>query len=74
MTDETVTDIAELDLPFHRRASLKDVQFDGGLKMLRLTLREGRRFTIIDMDAASADRMGALMVAWAAQDNAPPAN
>jgi len=74
MTDETVTDIAELDLPFHRRATLKDVAFDGGLNMLRLTLREGRRFTIIDMDAASADRMGALMIAWAAKNNGNTVN
>jgi Family of unknown function (DUF6967) len=74
MTDETVTDIAELDLPFHRRASLKDVAFDGGLNMLRLTFREGRRFTIIDMDAASADQLGALMVKWAAQSTANPDN
>jgi len=69
MTDEIVTDIAELDLPFHRRATLKDVTFDGGLNMLRLTLREGRRFTIIDLDAASADKLGALMVNWAAKSN-----
>ncbi len=65
MTEETVTGIAELELPFGRRAILKNVAFEGGLNMLRLTLREGRRFTMIDLDAASARAFGQHLVHWA---------
>jgi len=65
MTDEIVTDICELDLPFGRRATLKNVEHDGGLQMLRLTLRENRRFTIIDLDHSSAKEFGANVLAWA---------
>lgn len=64
MTDETVTQIAELDLPFHRRAAVQNVEYDSGLNLLRLTLREGRRFTIVDLDASSAGKLGALMSRW----------
>ena len=65
MTSETVTDVAELLLPYGRQATLKNVEFDGGLNMLRLTLREGRRFTIIDLDAASAADLGTQLIGWA---------
>lgn len=65
MTDEITTDIAGFDLPFGRHATLKNVAFDGGLEMLRLTLREGRRFTIIDLDTASAHELGTAIQKWA---------
>jgi len=65
MTDEVVTDLAEFELPFGRRATLKNVAFESGLQMLRLTLREGRRFTIIDLDPASAAALGNDMTGWA---------
>jgi len=72
MTDETITDIAELELPFRRQANLKNVEFDSGLNMLRLTLREGRRFTVIDLDADSAEKLGNLMARWADVSRAKP--
>ncbi|MEE9428830.1 MAG: hypothetical protein V3V25_11850 [Paracoccaceae bacterium] len=65
MTDEIITNIGEMDLPFSRRANLKNVEFESGMNMLRLTLREGRRFTILDLDAVSAAKLGILMVKWA---------
>jgi hypothetical protein len=34
--------------------------------MLRIRIREGRRFTIVDLDAETAGRWGNLMAAWAA--------
>ncbi len=68
MGEETTTDIAEIELPFGRRAVLKDVAFESGLKMLRLVLREGRRITIVDMDPAGAAQLARQMAAWA-EDN-----
>jgi len=62
---ETVTDIAELELPFRRSASLKNAEFENGLNFLRLTLREGRRFTVIDLDPDSAQKLGGIMQRWA---------
>ncbi|HSF92869.1 MAG TPA: hypothetical protein VLA51_11790 [Paracoccaceae bacterium] len=67
MTDETLKDIATLDLPYRRQATLRTVTFDGGMQMLRLVLREGRRITQIDLDADSAKALGAALL-----ENAPP--
>ncbi len=65
MTSEVITDIAELELPYGRRATLKNVEFEGGMNMLRVTLREGRRFTIFDLDANSARDFGNQLSNWA---------
>lgn len=65
MTDEVTTDLAEVVLPFGRRAVLKDVAFESGLHMLRLVLREGKRITIVDMDATGAADVAQIMADWA---------
>lgn len=70
MTDEVTTDLAEIELPFGRRAVLKDVAFESGLKMLRLVLREGKRITIVDMDPAGAGVVARLMAEWAETNGA----
>lgn len=54
MAEETLRDIAELELPFGRRARIREVTFDSGLRMVRLILIEGKRITQVDMDADSA--------------------
>ena len=55
---ETITDIAEFDLPYRRKARLRRVEFDGGMAMVRLVLREGTRITQVDLDAESATTLG----------------
>jgi hypothetical protein len=37
----------------------------GGSSLLRVRIREGKRFTIFDIDAVTARRWGEQMVAWA---------
>ena len=43
----------------------------GGLALMRVRIREGKRFTVFDIDAASARAWGEAMLAWAAQQNVP---
>ncbi len=61
MNDETVTELAMLELPFGRRASVREVKFESGLRMVRLVLREGRRITQVDMDEPSARELGRIL-------------
>lgn len=42
----------------------------GGSSLLRVRIREGKRFTIFDIDAQSAKQWGAAMVRWAAGNGA----
>lgn len=55
---EAITDLAEFDLPYRRKAKLRRVEFDGGMNMLRLVLREGTRITQVDLDAETATALG----------------
>ena len=60
-------EIANYELPYSRKAELREVTFDGGMKMLRLILREGRRITQIDLDQDSAMALSDAMGDWARQ-------
>ena len=62
MTDH-ITDIATYDLPFRRQARLKRVDFDSGLSMVRLIIKEGTRITQVDLDADSAVQLGKALTA-----------
>lgn len=45
---------------------LQHVEYEaGGIPVLRLRIREKKRFTIFDMDPVSAARWGEAMLAWA---------
>ena len=36
----------------------------GGMALLRIRIREGKRFTVFDVDAQTAERWGEAMAAW----------
>lgn len=65
MTEDKITERSQHDLPFKRTLKLQDVVHEGGLRMLRMTFREGRRFTIIDLDKNSAREMASELTNWA---------
>lgn len=64
MSDE-FKELARFELPYSRKAELREVTFDGGMKMLRLVLREGKRITQVDLDAEAATNVSAAIADWA---------
>ncbi len=56
MTEPT-TDLAAFNLPYQRKIELRRAEFDSGMKMARLIIREGKRITQVDMDADTARRL-----------------
>ncbi|VAW19003.1 hypothetical protein MNBD_ALPHA12-105 [hydrothermal vent metagenome] len=69
MIEETTSEWAQHSLPYGRTITLKNVVHESGMQMLRLTIREGRRFTIIDLDNDSAHKLADDLAGWA--DKAP---
>ncbi len=57
----TLTEIARLDAPWGKELVVQTVHFDSGLALARLRIREGRRFTLIDLDRATADWLAAAL-------------
>lgn len=41
------------------------VHAEGGMALLRVRIREGKRFTVFDIDPDTARRWGEAMAAWA---------
>ena len=59
---ETFRDIAAFDLPYTRKAQVREVTFPSGMKMTRLILREGKRITQIDLDGEAARNLAAALI------------
>jgi len=49
----------------NQEIELQQIEFEaGGVPMLRLRIREHRRFTIFDIDPVTAKRWAEVMAAW----------
>ena len=53
--------------PYGREVSLENVEYESGMRILRIHIREGRRFTVMDLDEDTAMRWGAEMRDWASK-------
>ena len=62
-----LTPLAKLRVPLGgQEIELQEVEFEGGgMKLLRTRIREAKRFTIFDMDPASAEQWGEALLEWA---------
>lgn len=67
MIEETVTPVDRFGAPFGREVVIQDVLHESGMRMLRIRIREGKRFTIMDVDAATASHWGSVLTHWAEQ-------
>ncbi len=63
----TVTPFEQFDVPLGGQAiELQQLDFAaGGMGLLRVRIREGRRFTVFDLDPATARAWGDAMSRWA---------
>ena len=62
---EELTELGRFEAPFRQEIKVHAVEHESGLKMLRLNIREKRRFTILDIDAKTARHWAKLMNDWA---------
>ncbi|HEC14743.1 MAG TPA: hypothetical protein ENI72_03195 [Rhodospirillales bacterium] len=73
MTDQTVTDLGGLQAPWNKEMTFQEVAYEGGYKMFRIRIKEGRRFTDLELDPDTALRFGALLKDWAGKNTGTPA-
>lgn len=67
---EKTTILGELELPWAKQASVQEIVYEGGMTMLRVRIREGRRFTDLELMPEDAERLAALLAGWAKQGSA----
>jgi len=65
MSEPTRTTIAALKAPFGQEIELQDVEMEDGVKLMCVRIRERSRFTVFEIDPATADNWGRAMREWA---------
>ncbi len=65
MSDEMVTLLKKIDAPYGRKLVLESVEHNSEMRLLRIRIREGSRFTVLDIDKDTAKLWSAAMTAWA---------
>jgi len=63
----TLTELAKMRVPLGgQEIELQQIDYAvGGMSLLRLRIREGKRFTVFDIDPATARQWGEEMIRWA---------
>jgi len=67
MTQTTTLDQFRVPLGNQEIELQEIVHAEGGMPMLRIRIREARRFTIFDIDPVTAKHWAAIMSDWAAR-------
>ncbi len=65
MDGETKERLETLSAPYGREVRLDDVRFESGMRLLRVTIREGKRITVLDVDESTALAWAKTMAQWA---------
>ena len=62
-----ITDISKIKVPLGgQEIELQQIDHaEGGMSLMRIRIREGKRFTIFDIDPATARQWSATMNEWA---------
>ena len=64
MPQEITAELAKIKAPFGQEITLQDVTHESGLQMMRVRIKEGSRFTIIDIDRDTAKKWGKILDRW----------
>jgi hypothetical protein len=59
-------EIDRFNAPYGKEVLIEEVLYDNDFRLLRMRIREARRFTIIDLDHETARHWGELLVRWSA--------
>jgi len=65
--DATITQLEKFTAPYGRVVTLENVAYENGARVLRIHIREGNRFTVMDIDDITARNWAAAMSSWADQ-------
>lgn len=63
--NEKVTRLDQMVAPYGREITVENVDYENGTRVLRVRIRENKRFTVMDLNEATASRLGAVMGEWA---------
>lgn len=65
--ETTVTRLDKFSAPYGKEVTLENVAYENGVRVLRIHIREGNRFTVMDIDEKTASNWAGGMSAWVDQ-------
>ena len=64
---ESVTDLGVIPAPWSKELTLQEMIYEGGFPMIRLRIRERKRFTDLELDADTARALVDAVQSWLAK-------
>ncbi len=71
-TYQSVTDIEEFEAPWNKNVTLQNIVYEGGMALIRLRIKEGSRFTDLELDLETATAIGQALIACASENDNDP--
>ena len=65
---EEIKALGEMELPYGKLMTFKDVTFDNGFKFMRIRIKEGKRFTDLDLDTETVKQLQIKFEQWLAEN------
>lgn len=65
INEVNTTELDEIMLPYGHTIGLKEIEYENGMRILRATIRENRRFTTLDFDPDRATDLATALMNWA---------
>ena len=67
MIDSKVTRLDHFTAPYGKEVTLENIAYENGVRVLRIHIREGNRFTVMDIDESTAAHWSTAMADWVSQ-------
>ncbi|MEI2733805.1 MAG: hypothetical protein V9G24_02650 [Rhodoblastus sp.] len=64
MTEPERLKLDTIQAPFGREIRMDELRYESGMRILRVTIREGRRFTTLDLDPERARQFANALYGW----------
>jgi hypothetical protein len=61
---QSITDLEVIEAPWNKTVTLQEIAYEGGVKMLRLRIKEGSRFTDLELDAGTLGGLTKSLQEW----------
>ena len=63
-SQNNITDLKIISAPWNKTVTLQNICYEGGMNMLRFRIKEGRRFTDLELDSQSLEQLNAELSDW----------
>ncbi|MCP3672882.1 MAG: hypothetical protein GY829_00225 [Gammaproteobacteria bacterium] len=67
--EEKIKELKAIEAPYGKKIVFQEVVYENGTSILRMRIREGNRFTIIDLDNNSASQIAEVTSNWSAGES-----